>query len=85
MDDYESSGRKLQFEVMQAEASQLSRGLDHYTQKEIAQATVHARQDLVLMVAQLTQLNGQIRSLRRIMLVGLVVAGTATIYVLFVR
>ena len=85
MDDYEASGRKLQFEVMQAEATQLSKGDDAYTPREVAQATVHTRQDLVLVVSLLTQLNGHVRALRRLLLLALVMAAAVTAYRFFVR
>jgi hypothetical protein len=61
MDEYVTSGRKLQFAVIQDEADSLARGNDHYTAEEVAQATVHTRQDMVLLAAHVHEIPRQVR------------------------
>lgn len=53
--------RRLQFEVREAEAEQLSKGIDDYGDAEVRQAVVHARQDLVLLASYLSVLNARAR------------------------
>lgn len=72
MDEYVAGGRKLQYEVIQSEAEQLARGTT-YTAEEVAQATVHARQDMVLLVWNLRAIRQQLRWLVRLAVAGLVV------------
>lgn len=69
MDDYVASGRALQYQVIQDEAASLSRGNDRYTPEEIAQATVHTRQDIVLLVWNLRMIRNQLRWLVRFQIV----------------
>jgi len=74
MDRYEESGRRLQYGVIQDETGALARGDDHYSPAEVAQATVHTRQDLVLVIAQLLAIRRLLRWLVRLAGVGLLLA-----------
>jgi len=64
MTDFGLRGREIQFGVIESESDNLARGDDHYSENEVAQAAVHTRQDLVLVVSLLTDMNIQLRLLR---------------------
>jgi hypothetical protein len=60
----------LQFDVNLGENKNLEEpGLDRYTSEKVRQAVVHTRQDLVLIVSLLDSTLYHLRSIRRLMMV----------------
>ena len=59
---WDEKAARLQDSVKAGEAK--SAPLSHYNEDDVAQATVHGRQDIVLLVAQLSALNGQVRTIK---------------------
>lgn len=64
---YSEAAGSLQRAVMSSERTNLEKGLDDYTEEEVRQATVHTRQDLVLVVSYLSALNTQAATIRRLL------------------
>lgn len=60
---YDVFARNLQREVVDSEKEQLNNGLDQYSQKEVNQAIVHSRADMVLVFAYLRWVTGLMRSI----------------------
>jgi hypothetical protein len=60
---YDVAARNLQREVMESEKEQLDNGADQYSEKEVRQATVHTRADVVLMCSYLQCITGLLRSI----------------------
>lgn len=63
--NYDDKAGALQTSVKIAEREQLEK--IQYNSAEARQATVHARQDLVLMVSHISSLNKQAQTIRRLM------------------
>jgi hypothetical protein len=62
--DFLARAVEVQRAVKYDELKHLDNGLDQYSREQVSQATVHTRQDLVLVVSLLTDLNRQARSLK---------------------
>jgi hypothetical protein len=69
----------LQSLVKHDEAESLRMSADNYSDAEVRQATVHTRQDIVLLVSLLSSLNLQVRRLIWIGLAGLLFALTKSV------
>ena len=57
------AARNLQREVMESEKEQLDNGADQYSDKEVRQATVHTRADVIMMCSYLQCITGLLRSM----------------------
>jgi hypothetical protein len=64
MDPFSSRAAALQRGVRADEATTLEHRADEYTDAQVRQAIVHARQDIVMLVSLLTDLNLQVRTLK---------------------
>lgn len=51
--------------VIDDERDRLERGMTTYDRGQVRQAIVHGRQDIVLLIAQLEEVAGSLRSIRR--------------------
>lgn len=63
MSSFDRRAGELQREVKYDEAEHLDDSLDDYSDAQVRQATVHTRQDTVLLVSLLSSLNIQVRRL----------------------
>jgi hypothetical protein len=61
---YDVFARNLQREVVESEKEQLNQGQDQYNQKEVNQAIVHTRADMVLVFAYLRWGTGLMKSIK---------------------
>ncbi|MER3486898.1 MAG: hypothetical protein C4345_13910 [Chloroflexota bacterium] len=64
MDQFLDGAAALQRGVKADEARNLDSGLDDYSEAQTRQAVVHTRQDIVIIVSLLRDLNRQLRTLK---------------------
>lgn len=64
MDEFRTRAVDLHFAVQRGEAEQLERGLTDYSAEEERQAIIHMRQDVVMLVSLMMDLNRQLKVVR---------------------